>query len=298
MNKNWRNGPTIIEFWPPDIDYVLAIDENGTPDLRFLRKCIKNNITPERNHIQFTVSGACFSRDSYADFKYKIDEIKQYYWQPDGTANYKGERKKVCLHYSEIHNKEHPFNIPNYDEFLNKLHQAIAGADCEIFSCSMNKYEHLIEYGESAWHPYYLSMGFILERYCHLLNQNEYKGIIIIESRQEKNDKRLLKHLINILENGHYPNPATHFRNIMGIYFNPKWRLSDNSQSTYSILEYVDYIGRIIHDHVYYDSKDINLKFRMIESKLYNPRGKYDGWGLKLYPNRKKMKTASAMPGG
>lgn len=294
VTKDWRSGPQTIEKWPSYIDYVLAIDENGTPDLKYLRKCLRLNIIPNRNHTQFTVTGVSFSRHAYINLKNGFDRIKNKYWT-NGMAEYKGRYKRVCLHYSEIHKKQTPFNLKRYDEFISEIKQEISNADCQIFSCSIDKMQHLIKHKENAYHPYNLSIGFILERFCHMLNQSESSGIIMIESRK-KMDHNLLKHIIGILENGHYPNLPEHFRNIKGVYFNPKWRLSDNSQSTYSILEYADYVSKIIHDHVYYDSKETLENFNLIENKLYRPWGDYSGWGLKIYPE--KVKTASVSPGG
>lgn len=292
--NDWRKNPVTIENWPVGIDYVLAIDENGTPDLSYLRKCIRRSDIPtDKNHVQFTVSGACFSRAGYAQFKNKIDLLKNKYWV-DGKADYKGSTKKVCFHYSEISKKEHPFNILPYDNFRSELDEIIKKANCTIFSTSINKVQHLIANQDKAYHPYNLSMGFILERFCHMLNLNESSGIIMLESRKNK-DRGLLKHLIEILDNGHYPNPKEHFRNIKGIYFNPKWRLQDNSQSTYSILEYSDFVGKIIHDYVFSESDGFN-RFQLIEDKLYRYQGIYDGWGLKIYP--KNNKAASVALGG
>ena len=291
MEEIWRKKPSVIEAWPSDIQYVLAIDENGTPDLSYLRKCRRSGNIPERNHKQFTVTGACFSREAYSNLKNNLDEIKLKYWV-NGNADYKGRSKKVCFHYSEVARREHPFNIIMYDNFYQDLSSAVKGADCQIFSCSMDKLKHLEIHETTAHHPYKLSMGFIMERFCHFLNVNKSKGIIMIESRRNK-DSDLLRHLTQILDSGNGPNRKEHFRNIKGIYFNPKWRLQDGQQSTYSILEYADYVSRIIHDYVHFDGAAETAEFNLISDKLYSPKGRYEGWGLKIYPPINKNKTAS-----
>lgn len=41
MNSNWRNRPTTIDEVPRTINWIIAIDESGSSNLKFIKRAVK-----------------------------------------------------------------------------------------------------------------------------------------------------------------------------------------------------------------------------------------------------------------
>lgn len=266
---SWRARPVILNDIKGDVDYILAIDENGIPSLKDL-------LHPKNDLLQwFTITGVVFTRNNLKSFLENITEIKNKYWE-NGCFN----KKKVVFHSRDIRKKIGPFNpkLINYEQFLEDLKELVTDNEYTIYSSSIDKFAHVRSY-ITPFPVYDLCLEFLLERYCYKLNSKNKKGIIVVESRGEKENKLLLDTALKIMTYGNRYHESSFFSNIEGIYFNPK-RTKDKKLS-YPQLELADTVSYFIHNYVKTNNKCNN--FLSIESKLYNFPN-YNGYGMKIFP--------------
>lgn len=280
---DWTTRPTLIEYWPEGVEYILGLDENGTSNTKGIKKKLKNGKTIPLNEKEFTLTGVVLNKDNYSELIKNINEIKYDYWD-QGLYKYGDTKKRVCFHSSEIRKRDAPFNLENplYRYFMDDLTTVIASTRTAILSCSIDMEKHCRRYSD-PYHPYHLAIEFILERYCGRLNHHRKNGIIILESRGRKEDKFVLKHIVKIKNEGTFYKSSSHFRHLEGAYFNPKWSVAQESKASFVILELADLISYPIHKFARsgYATKD--LAFESIEKKLLNyPH--YMGSGLKKFP--------------
>lgn len=282
MPEQWKLRPTIIEYWPDNVDYVMGLDENGGSDINEFLSKIRGGQPINENDKLFTLTGAVFNSDTYRSYIEAITSLKKKYWN-DGLCEYKGDLKRVVLHSREIRRKDYPFNYIDYDSFIFDLSELIKQTQMRILSASVNK-ERLCNKYTKPDHPYHLAVDFILERYCYRLNELNKNGIIILESRgRKREDKFVLSRIKHIVEHGTSENPSSHFSRLLGAYFNPKWSKTQNGQASYVILEMADLVSYPIHKYIRNGQKD--AAYLAIEDKFFRyPR--HMGWGLKTFPKK------------
>lgn len=279
MDVDWTRRPTLLEYWPDDIDVIMGLDENGISNLRGVRKSIKNgNSVPEHDKY-FTLTGVALNKSGYSYLKDKMNSIKYSYWN-EGVCEYNGEIKRVCFHSREIRKNQYPFDNIEHSSFKEDIANMIRDIPSRVISCTIDK-ELLCNKYVNAFHPYHLAIEFILERLCNRLNHTNQYGVIMLESRGYKEDKFVLKHIVEVIENGSSKNPPSHFRNLKGAYFNPKWWKGVENKASFVILELADLISYPIYKFVKNGTED--RAFKIIKSKLLrNPV--IEGWGLKIFP--------------
>ena len=282
---DWKSRPRIIEYWPEDVDYVMGIDETGTSDLVSIERKIKAGKESEIDISMrdFTLTGVIVDQGRYDDLKKTVNEVKYKYWD-NGLFSHKGKEKRVCFHSRDIRKKNYPFNKVHPPELHNSITSMIEGVNAKIISCHVDKLTHYKKY-KTPIHPYHISIQFILERFCKGLNDGDKTGFIILESRGKTEDKFVLDYIVNIIDTGTNQNPASHFRNIRGVYFNPKWWKKDDEKSSFVILEYADLVSYPIHKQYRNRTGNSisNPAFSIVEKKLYLYPS-YNGWGLKVWP--------------
>jgi hypothetical protein len=286
MESDWRRSPTVIEYWPEGIDYIMGMDESGTSDLVSISRKVNNGKEKEIDFTMrdFTLTGVIVDKNRYDVLKQSINNVKYKYWE-NGLAEYKGIEKRVCFHSRDIRKRNHPFNKVDQKEFTESISEMIKSVKAKIIACHIDKLAHYKKY-VTPTHPYHLATQFILERFCRGLNATEKKGIIILESRGKKEDQFVLDYIVNLIRKGSNQNPSIHFRNIEGVYFNPKWSNGNNSKASFVILEYADLVCFPIHkQHRDSDLSKGNPAYEIVERKLYK-YPKHIGWGLKLWPKK------------
>jgi hypothetical protein len=288
---DWKSRPTLIDMWGEEIDTIMAIDENGTNDLKGIRKIIKQDLLKDLFHkdellpIQdrwFTISGVIFKREDFPAFRDSVNTIKYAHWD-DGKFKYKGNERRVVFHSRDIRKKEGPFNpkLINYSDFMTDVSSMIDQTDFNIISSSIDKLEHVLKYMHNAYPVYDLCLEFIVERYCRELRKENKTGMLLLESRGKKEDAKILKHLVNLFKNGNNFWQPHHFDCIKGVYFNPKWSHKHKKQASFILLELADLVSYPIFKYVTTDKKD--RAFEIVEQKLKNYPF-YNGYGIKKFP--------------
>lgn len=265
----------LLKEWPKDIDYIMALDESGTSEIKSIkRNLLRNNEQP----VWFVLSGIIFDLHTMINVKEKIIGLKNKYWPKDGMCY----GKKVVLHSKEMRHRDNAFSkkyIKNYDAFLNDLCQIICDSSIKAISICINKTAHVKKY-TNPYPIYEYALALMLERYSFNVKNNE-KGILLFESRNGGADKQLLRSAANTFKKGTYYIPGSNFSSVShGIYFNPK-RTSDDHLS-YFMLEFADLMAYAVYR---------KLSFN-VESKIYKCMEKkiigyphFNGRGLKIIDN-------------
>lgn len=86
------------------------------------------------------------------------------------------------------------------------------------------------------------------------------KAVIILESRGKKEDKILLKHILDIIDNGTRYLSKSKFSFICGVYFNNKWDELSNKKKSHWILEIADLYCYPLFKFGKLNQKDMALK--------------------------------------
>lgn len=292
IRLSWRDRPTIITEWPEEIDTIMAIDENGTNDLKgllrlkdkYFFKFLTDNISDikiDQGMRWFTITGVAMERNNFPSFKENIMSIKTNYWY-NGLYQYKGVDKRVVFHSREIRKSEGPFNpkLINYAGFIADLTRLMRETPYTIYSSTIDKVKHIQKYS-SPFPIYNLSLDFIVERYCIELSREGKSGALLLESRGRKEDFKILRHLSKLLSEGNKYNDASHFECIKKVYFNPKWCYFNDYHKSFIQLELADLASYPIHKFNTTGTKD--QAFETIENKIYNyPH--FTGYGIKVFP--------------
>lgn len=280
----WRNRPTYIDNWEEDIDYIMFIDESGNSNPKSIKKKISKNEVPEKHERCLTITGAIMNRKDFPEIREKTIELKNSFWPPDGTTNYKNIQKKVCLHTNEIRNKRPPFsnNEINYEKFMEDLTNYLKNdANIKIISSTIDIYDHILKYGEHALHPYSLALDFIIERFAKFFMGDTQKGIIVLEARGCKEDKFTLQHIKKMLSSGTNYATRNDLSKINAVYFNPKWCKKSQEKLSYFGLEIADLACYPISNYCCRNQR--SRSFDTFENKIYGYPN-YHGKGIKIFP--------------
>lgn len=277
---HWRNRPISIDRIKAEIPWIIAIDESGSSDLSYCQRNKNSAGNYDKHNVHFNVTACLLATKDFEDSKNLIMDLKYKYWD-DGLANYNDELRRVCFHSSEIRRRKNAFSFKDKETsslFLNDLTDVLRKIKISLFSAHINKLE-LVKTYHTPFDPYELALTFILERIGMSIQNKD--AVIILESRGKKEDKKLLRHIREILDNGTGFKPADDFSFVKGVYFNGKWDEKSNRQKSHWILELADLYCYPIFKYGKEGEKDI--AFKVLERKL-NGYPRYNGIGLKKFP--------------
>lgn len=280
MNTNWRNRPTTIDYISPNIDYVISIDESGSPDLKQPLKYKHTGQCIQDSDKHFTVTACSISMENFTIARDMVMALKHKYWV-NALYTYKGTEKRVCFHSREIRGRREAFNpnLIDYDSFVVDLSQLIRDVPITLYASHIDKVRHVIQYAYPV-SPYDLCMNFVLERIILTIGSAK-TCVIILESRGAKEDKILLKQIINLIDHGNRYYSSSFFSPIKGVYFNPKWCHLKNDQMSYWELELADICAYPIQKYFVYGTQDKAFKTLLPKIHCYPS---ISGKGLKSFP--------------
>lgn len=119
MNSNWHNRPTTIDEVPRTINWIIAIDESGSSDLKFIKRAVKEGRDIGDGDRQFTVTACAIKTDDFEASRDLVMQVKNKYWE-NALYNYKGTQKRICFHSKDIRGKRGAFNpdLIDYSSFI------------------------------------------------------------------------------------------------------------------------------------------------------------------------------------
>jgi len=260
---------------------MMSLDENGTADLTGVTRALLRGRQPEERYRRLTTTGVIIKRSDFPIIKHEVLSLKETYWA-EGYFAYSTGIKRVCFHSRDIRKRSGPFGVlgSRYDDFIKDLWTTIANIPFTVVSSNIDKLAHVQRYRHPE-HPYALSLKFVLERFCAFLRRRSATGLVLLESRGEKEDFTVLGHAVRILDNGTDYYSPHELRCIQGIYFNPKWNADDEDRTSFFSLEIADLVSYPIFQHFRDGIK--TPEFEVIEKKIYGYPN-YRGRGLKFFP--------------
>lgn len=242
--------------------YKIFLDESGDHNLKVI----------DPNHPVFALVGCIFEEKYYKEeVTKKINELKNKYFNST----------EVILHSRDIRKQEtKPFLALRKKEirenFYKDLNNLIINLYLTIISSVINKHKLKEQYGNHSDNPYYLSLGFIMERYAIFLREKGEVGSIMIESRTSADNNLLYLAYSKTMLQGTGFMKANEFRErIKDLVFISK---KENEIGT----QLADLIAYPIATHIL-PNRD-KRAFEIIKPKIRSKRGEIFGYGLKIFP--------------
>lgn len=286
---DWRTRPTTIDSLPRSIKHALFIDEYGDHSFKHVDYCIRKDLTPEPDKRYLGLCGAIFHMDEHEQTMYNIVDLKNTHWPPDGKHILAIKNSdipcRVCLHSTEIKSSKGAFSrsVVDSDRLNNDIGEIMSERDFKLIACVVDKYAYSKRYKEAKRPPYGVAAEFMLERFAREIAEENSHAAVILESRGQKEDASVLSYLCNILDNGNYYNGKSMFKNISGVFFNPK--RSCNKQLSYIGLEVVDLCcSTLVRATINPETAVSNRAYQCIKTKIRGYPTKIKGWGIKLIP--------------
>lgn len=184
----------------PDQRYRLYLDESGDHVFKHLE---------DPGHRYLCLLGCAFQGSAYRRFHTELEGFKRSHipHSPD---------EPVILHREDIINRRKAFWRLRESSFRRSFDQelldVIAAAEFRVIAVVIDKKAHQERYPAPA-HPYHLGLGFMLQRYCGLLNYLNRRGDVLAESRGGKEDRMLETSYVWVYERGVWGiNPAAFFQ--------------------------------------------------------------------------------------
>lgn len=273
----WYDYPQKINYWDIDIDYVMFIDENGNDGvINDILKKITNNEEVDVNNRYFTITGCIFKKENYLEAKEQFENLKAKYWENGMYYDNKlKENKCVCFHSREIRRRDKAFNDKLIDNnfFLIDLTKTLNNTNCKIISVTIDLVSYLRNgYFQSVYEK---AFDLLLDRFVHII-KNGKKAIMMLEARGKEEDKKLLKHIYEVVFNKENSDIKS---KLEGVYFNPKW--NKEYDSTYLGLEITDLFSYPIHQYIKYNKE--NPAFKILKLKI-DGYPNFNNKGLKIFP--------------
>ncbi|MFH1692519.1 MAG: DUF3800 domain-containing protein [Candidatus Omnitrophota bacterium] len=244
--------------------FYFFLDETGDHGLNYV----------DNNFPLFLLCGCLIREDHLKSIEKAINIFKQNYFK---TEN-------VILHSRDIRKCEKSFQIL-FDlslkaAFYRDLNLILEDGEYTIIGTGIDKNEHIKKYGKGAKDPYSLALSFIIERLVFYLDNvsNDSTVEILVEERGKKEDSMLLSHFNSTMDRG--------------TYFMDSVRLKQKIVKFGFYAKKENIVGLQIADLCAYplarnilNPDEPYMPFQVIKSKIYSDRkGKYKGWGLKIFP--------------
>lgn len=242
--------------------YKMFLDESGDHNLKVI----------DPNHPVFALAGCIFEENYYKNVAVrKVNDLKIKYFNSTG----------VILHSRDIRKQESkPFLVLRRKEIRERFYQDLNNLFRELYlailASLIDKNKLKEHYGNHSDNPYYLSLGFIMERYAIYLREKGATGLIVIESRNKADDNLLDIAYSKIMLQGTGFMKSDEFqKRIKGLIFIPK---RENEIGT----QLADLVAYPIATHIL--PKRDKRAFEVIKLKICSKKGEIYGYGLKIFP--------------
>ncbi len=242
--------------------YKIFLDESGDHNLKVI----------DPNHPVFVLAGCIFEENYYEDTVVKkVNDLKiKYFESTDIILHSRDIRKQESKPFLTLRKKE------KRENFYNDLNNLVSKLYITILASIIDKHKLKEQYGSNSDNPYYLSLGFIMERFTIFLREKGEGGVIIIESRNQTDNNLLYLAFSKIMLSGTGFMKGSEFqKRIKDLIFAPK---KENEIGT----QLADLIAYPIATHIL-PNRDTKA-FSIIKEKIRSRNGKIEGYGLKVFP--------------
>ena len=272
--SGWKERPTLASVLPKDIQYAVFFDENGSPEVKSIDRAIKSTTIPNDKDRYFGLCAVVIKKENLSKIRESFVNLKHEYF------HYLVDPLCVCLHSRDIRRSDGYFSDKCIDRtsFAMSIGKLISNSNFGIYYALIDKFFLRMKY--PSYNAYQLALIFIFERICKFTLNGE-SAFCYLESRGKKEDKRLLKNIVDIYENGTRFAKPYQIQRIKGVYFNPKQDIE--LHHSYFGLELADLCAYPIYKYCVYGTRD--TAFECIAPKIYG-HPHYDGRGIKVMPSK------------
>lgn len=257
--------------------YRIYIDETGNSDLES-----SNN----PNHRFLTITGVILNLEYVRSVIHpemegiKNDILGQH---PDDP---------IIFHRKELVNKKHPFEKlrnPEIEKLFNKtILEKLSKWDYKIITILIDKKEHLELYKVWRYDPYHYCLAVMMERYLFFLEEFNFFGDVMIESRDGKEDMRLKKSFSDLYKEGtNYIDPVIFHKYLTSkqLKVKPKIANIDGLQLA-DLIVHPSRRQFLMHLDFQEKTKEVfgDKIIEVIQSKYYKKGNKLYGYGMKKLP--------------
>jgi len=242
--------------------YKMFLDESGDHNLKVV----------DPNHPVFALVGCIFENNYYeSTIIKKVNELKIKYFNSS----------EIILHSRDIRKQESkPFLVLRKKEIREKFYQDLDKLFGELYltilASVIDKYKLKEQYGDHSDNPYYLSLGFIMERYAIFLREKGETELMIIESRDKVDDELLyIAYSKTMLQGTGFMRSDEFQKRIKDLMFIPK---KENEVGT----QLADLAAYPIATHIL-PNRD-KRAFEVLKTKIRAKKGEIMGYGLKIFP--------------
>lgn len=261
----------------PDERFRLYIDESGDHVFRD---------TDSPSHRYLCLLGCWFKGKDYKTFHRELEQFKQQHipHSPD---------EPVILHREDIVNRRKSFwrlrDPLRAEAFDADLLELIDRTPFRMFAVVIDKKALRARYPAPA-HPYHLSLGFMLQRYCGYLNYVNRVGDVMAESRGGQEDRLLKSSYEYVYTRGIWITRSAVFQCALTSKSLKLKRKTDNISG----LQLADLLAHPVRRGMLIESQRLNVRRSAFESRLWeltqdkfnrNERdGRVWGYGKLLFP--------------
>lgn len=239
-------------------DYIIYVDESGDHGLA--------NIDPQ--YPVFVLTFCVFKKEDYLQTALTVQDFKFKHFGHD----------MVVLHESDIRRDRGAFRKLKTKAlkatFVDELTTVIDGTEFTVVSAVIDK-SRLTSTYRNAGNPYHIALGFCMERAFHFLkdrNQHQQLTHIVCEQRGKHEDDDLELAFRRINDGENYFSHALPFEFVLA-----------SKQCNSTGLQFADLLTRPIGLSVL-RPEQVNRAFEVIRPKIRSHRGRYQGYGLKVFP--------------
>ncbi|MCX6026387.1 MAG: DUF3800 domain-containing protein [Chloroflexi bacterium] len=157
------------------------------------------NALQQARHRFFCLLGCWFRGPEYNAFHNRLQSFKQVHLphHPDEPPIF--HREDILHRRGAFTHLQDPEKAQEFDTALLTL---IGEAEFRMVGVVIDKQSLRARYADAAAHPYYLALGFLLQRYCGHLNFLSRVGDVMAESRGRREDLLLMDSYTHIYSRG------------------------------------------------------------------------------------------------
>lgn len=155
----------------------IFLDESGDHNLKVI----------DPNHPVLALAGCIFEENYYKKTVVKkVNELKiKYFGSTEVILHSRDIRKQESRPFLVLRNKKLRENFyQDLDDLFNDLYLT-------ALASIIDKQKLKEQYGNHSDNPYYLCLGFIMERYAMFLREKGDMGLMVVESRNKADDDLL-----------------------------------------------------------------------------------------------------------
>lgn len=240
--------------------YTVFLDESGDHSLA--------KVDPQ--YPLFGLAGVFMETNLHHDFALALSSWKTGVFGRD-----------VCLHMREITRNYGPFEIlsdaKRRTEFWSNLQAEVDKHTFMLVCAVIRKDSHIDQYGPMAHNPYYLTLEFIVERFCREMEERESRLGFVAESRNTQLDSALQSQYSALLATG------TRFVSgkVLRKHLNPTIQFQRKQPGAMGLQVADLAIGPVCR---YVGRMKAQQALRVRHRLRLSPNGHFYGWGLKVFP--------------